>query len=173
MINGYLVERYSEAWIAYRSEFIPEFIRKISYKMCRWHCIRTLVFVFYSIGFNSCHFLDFENQVISKLAIGSTIKLDPTFFCHVPIILHKDFLLANLGCPRFSLNKIPTPQSIISPSQDSFWCDWYRSQDSHCYWGLILLVLIKEMVQRLRTMTILLEDLGSIPSTHVAAHNCL
>jgi hypothetical protein len=31
----------------------------------------------------------------------------------------------------------------------------------------------REMAQQLRALAVLLEDLGSMPSTHVAAHNCL
>ncbi|CAO2608825.1 hypothetical protein LEMLEM_LOCUS13963 [Lemmus lemmus] len=32
---------------------------------------------------------------------------------------------------------------------------------------------LEEMAQRLRALTALPEDPGSIPSTHMAAHNCL
>jgi hypothetical protein len=33
--------------------------------------------------------------------------------------------------------------------------------------------MVGELVQRLRALAILLEDPGSVPSTHMAAHSCL
>lgn len=59
---------------------------------------------------HNCHFLSFANQVISKLTIGSTFKLEPTFSCQVPSTLHKDFLAfqCRMSQIHFKHNHKPT-----------------------------------------------------------------
>ena len=55
----------------------------------------------------------------------------------------------------------------------------YTTQDCSGSWAISDQSLIKkipragEMAQQLRALAVLVEDQGSIPSTHMAVHNCL